>query len=71
MGGNGIVTSQLKNRIFWMNMAGETNPVCIQSNIIIALRKQGYKDTLNDMLRAFFLHEFGINDLTEGLLIYL
>lgn len=69
--GNDIVMSQLKNRIFWMNAAGATNPSCIQTNIIIALRSQGYKGGLNDLLRAFYHDKFGLSDLNEGLLIFL
>ena len=71
IGGNDLIMSQYKNRVFWMNAAGNTNPSCVQTNLIVALRLQGYKGDLNDMLRAFYLHEFVIDDLTEGLAIHL
>ncbi|HZK55436.1 MAG TPA: hypothetical protein VFC84_14730 [Desulfosporosinus sp.] len=71
MGGTGVVMGQYKNRIYWANMAGSTNSAHLQTNMIIALRLQGFKGTLNDNLRAFFMKEFGIDDISEGTKIYL
>ncbi|MHB8073934.1 hypothetical protein [Desulfosporosinus fructosivorans] len=71
MGGNGIILSQWKNRVRWMELAEATNAEDLQNNIITALRKLGYKGAVNDMLRAYFMDVYGISDITDGLAIHL
>ncbi|HEY8911028.1 MAG TPA: hypothetical protein VIM51_12225 [Desulfosporosinus sp.] len=46
MGGNELILSQWKNRIFWQNMAGASTPNDLTMNIVTGLRLNGYTGTL-------------------------